>query len=60
MTPSEAAKVRDLVARNVQLERENVRLRALLKGACTRRRNALDVARYLHGVLLANGIKVER
>jgi len=60
MTPAEASKVRDLVARNRELDRENKRLRALLKASCTRRRNSQDVARYLHGVLIANGIKVER
>jgi hypothetical protein len=40
--------------------RQNRRLRALLKAQCTRRQKALDTARYLHGVLLANGIEVQR
>lgn len=52
--------IRDLQARNAELERKNRRLHALLKASCTMRRRALDQARYLHGVLLAAGVKVPR
>ena len=60
MTPTEQAQLRDLIARNALLEKENRRLRALLKAACTRRRNATDMAKRLHGILLANGLTVPK
>jgi hypothetical protein len=52
--------MRNLVARNGVLEKENKRLRATLKASCTRRQKAVDAARRLHGILLANGLKVPR
>lgn len=53
MTQSEAAAVRDLVARNRELERENRYLRAQRNKARTERDRARDNARWLHGLLVA-------
>ena len=58
MNAAEKAQVRDLIARNLQLEKENKRLRALLKATSTVRQQAVDEARRLHGILMMHGIEV--
>ena len=52
--------IRDLQVRVGELERENARLRALVKSHSTLRRKAVDQGRYLAGVLIANGFDMRR
>lgn len=56
MTERELATMRDLIARNQRLERENRYLRQHRDKARTERDRARDDARWLHGLLIAHRI----
>ena len=49
--------IRDLKVRISELERQNERLRIRNRALRTMQRKAIDQGRYLHGVLVANGIE---
>ena len=59
MTAHEAALVRDLMARLRVAERELYHLRRSRTRAWTERRRAKDQAMFLHGVLIAAGVRVK-